>query len=384
MVKIYLKRGNLNYKERRLVAEISQAIEQKIQVDPTFEQKFVPAATFEELQKMHASYCSDVVEFEEIKNEKTGDTGDSKTSESESKNNVETTQTSDENQQTNEVIEDPFNEQEPVVRDYVMLDEGKAANTNENPNHQTAFSEPTNFAESFAMPDDKENGSIGDNYSQQSKENSETTSKQTSSESKDKKSTSNTGFDELTDAKKKRSTRRFAKYIVEAVCMLCEKGFVWYANKDINEAKLAEYELTGEIDLSILLTLEHNQEATVKDWFLGMGSKAEELSKFDPKEKEDLADALAEVLLEKGIGPTPMQELGMIAFKIFGEKGLNLLALKAQTSSVITQLKAMKKEEVEETQEASVVQDNTSNSASNESSSNSNEEVNALVETVKQ
>ena len=58
-------------------------------------------------------------------------------------------------------------------------------------------------------------------------------------------------------------------------------------------------------------------------------------------EKQDLADALAEVLLEKGVGPTPTQELLLIAVKIFGGQIANLFILKSQTNALLAQLRAM-------------------------------------------
>jgi hypothetical protein len=123
--------------------------------------------------------------------------------------------------------------------------------------------------------------------------------------------------------------------------MLAERGFIWYATKDINESKLAEYELNGEMDLSLLINLENGQEATVKQFFNLQCDQAESFSKFDKEEKEDLADALAEVLLEKGVGPTPMQELMLIGAKIFGEKAIMLMTIKSQQNGLMAQLRAM-------------------------------------------
>jgi hypothetical protein len=123
--------------------------------------------------------------------------------------------------------------------------------------------------------------------------------------------------------------------------MLAEKGFVWYANKDINESKLAEYEMSGEMDLSLLVTLEDGQEATVKQFFLGQTIRAEQLAKIDADEKKDLAEILAEVLLEKGIAPTASQELILISFKIFGAQAIQLMQLRSQTNALLTQLREM-------------------------------------------
>jgi hypothetical protein len=145
----------------------------------------------------------------------------------------------------------------------------------------------------------------------------------------------------MSSGKKRRSTKKFATYIVETVCMLAEKGFVWYANKDINESKLAEYEMSGEMDLSLLVTLEDGQEATVRQFFQGQTIRAEQLAKIDHEEKKDLAEVLAEVLLEKGIAPTASQELILIGLKIFGAQAIQLMALKSQTNTLLSQLRDM-------------------------------------------
>ena len=145
----------------------------------------------------------------------------------------------------------------------------------------------------------------------------------------------------MSGSQQKKSTKKFAKYIVEAVCALAEKGFVWYANKEINDAKLAEYELNGEMDLSILVTLENGQEATVRRFFQQQCIAAEQLSKFEEEEKKDMAEALAEVFLEKGIAPSKTQELLIIVGGVLIKKGAFLLSLKSQTNSLLDQLRAM-------------------------------------------
>ena len=135
-----------------------------------------------------------------------------------------------------------------------------------------------------------------------------------------------------------------AKYIVEVVCTLSEKGFVWLANKDINESKLAEYDLSGEIDLSLMLALEDGQETTVREFFLVQAMRAEQLSKISQEERNDLAEALAEVMLEKGIAPTPMQELILIGVGIFGKQALTLWQISSQNNAVLMQLRALRVE----------------------------------------
>ena len=153
----------------------------------------------------------------------------------------------------------------------------------------------------------------------------------------------------MDNAKKKRSTKRFATMIVEAVCLLAEKGCIWWTTKDITEDKLAEYEINGEMDLQILLTLEDNQQATVRSWFGQKVQEAQTLYSVSKEDKSDLIDSLYEVMLEKGIAPTPMQELMINAVKTFViDMGVKAFMFNQQIKSVLTQLRQLKQEEREQ------------------------------------
>lgn len=349
-VKIYVKKGPKNYKESRLIKKIEEALEKKLLENPELAKQFKPATNFAQLQQLHDEYCVENTSFEDVP---INDKPQTKDTYQEHKDFRDSAQQSmaNETKETQEVKEDksfydddndsfidPLNREEPIVRDYVMSEEFPDTNPNKAPT-RTSFDEPTSFRDSFEIPDDtndqKSSGSPNASNNQQQKPK------------KDKPIAEpvNPNWDDMNNGKKKKSTRKFAKYIVETVCMLTEKGFVWYANKDINDAKLAEYELNDEMDLSLLVTLEEGQQLTVKQFFQMQCMKAEQLAKIEPEEKADLADALAEVLLEKGVGPTPTQELMLISLKIFGGQIVNLISLKSQTNSLLTQLRAMKEEQ---------------------------------------
>ncbi len=332
LLKVYIKRGKPNYKESRMITALQKALSEKLSQDPSF--TFAPANNIEELQKLHTEYCTETIDFEEIKTEKKDSTESTDAGSSDTKTAVENDSELNNN---NADIVDPFNNAEPIVRDYVLDDDGfsnpsKKANTG-----KTNFGEPTSFGDSFELPtaDDEKNGK----------------GLATPANKKDKKQSDpvNPAFDDMDGAKKKKSTKRFARYIVEGLCTLAEHGFVYAANSEINEAKLIEYEMTGEMNLNVVLTLDNNQEATVREWFVGMCLNAETLSKIGQDDRDELSDALAEVLMEKGIAPTPMQNLLMIAGKVFViDKGLQLMKHKAETGSVLMQLRAMKQQEIEQ------------------------------------
>lgn len=339
-MKIYKKRGNKNYKERKLLKDLEPFFKKKIEEDPEFAKKIVPATNFSELQKMHSRYVAVDVEAtyieetkeetkEEIKEENMG-----KTDEVEDVEFTETNETNEsknnESSSSNQFI-DPFNREEPIVRDYVMdggfKDEAKESNEPQ----KTYFEEPTSFEEAFVIPEDGEENT-------ESKSGSD---KQTSNDTSRSAESLNPNFDDMSAGKKKRSTKKFAKYIVEAVATLSQKGFVWYANQDINEAKLTEYEMSGEMDLSLLVSLEDGQEVTVKQFFQVQCAKAEQMSHWTEEQKADLSAALAEVLMEKGVAPTPTQELLLVTLTIIGGQAMTLFTLKSQTNSLLNQLRSM-------------------------------------------
>ena len=335
---IYNKLGKKSYKESKLVKDIQSAVEKKIAQNPELGSKFRPATTFEELQSLHREYCSTDVEYEEMGVSKEDDHVKFRDSMKES---VEKTEPSNEIK-TKELPEDdysftdPFNDADPIVRDYVMENNfDKNPSTNSETSSNNNFDEPTNFKDAFVMPDANTPNSTGGNNGGNNQK------KQTKEEPLNPK------YNEQSSGRKKRTNKKFAKYIVQAVCMLAEKGFVWWTTKDITESKVVEYELNGEMDLSILLTMQNGQKATVKQWFQSQRFKSEELGKYDKNEIEDLSDALAEVLDKKGISPSEEQELLIIAASVFGKKLMTAIEIKRDIGSVIQQLKEIQQSGVQ-------------------------------------
>lgn len=349
-VKVYIRRGIKSYKENRLINKLTEAIEKKIKEDPSFAEQYKPATNFSELKNQYNTYCIEDVEFEEESNDKTNEKQETIIEEKEEEQinkhkefrkgmeNSIKNETESSNFDNDSIFIDPLNREEPTVRDYVINDGFSSNTTKKLDSPKSSFAEPTSFQDAFEMPSDD----LNDN-------NNKSTSNQGAQKQNNQKKSEpfNPQWDEMKASKQKKSTKKFAKYIVEAICMLSEKGFVWFANKDINDAKLTEYEISGEMDLNLLVTLEDGQEATVKQFFQLQCLRAEQLSKIDPEQKQDLIDALAEVMQEKGVGPTPTQELALIALTIFGGQAVALFTLKSQTNSLLTQLRNMKSEQTE-------------------------------------
>lgn len=329
---VYIKRGKKSYKELRLVNKLNSVINQKIKENPNFINDYEPANNFAELQALHDKICVEDIQFQEVQPKN----NENMANEIEEK---ETDYTDFGNDDSSFI--DPLNREEPVVRDYVMNEEFPSAEK-VGKTKRTTFDEPISFEESFELPSDDEE----EQQPQQRNDRSQGGQRQQGGnrQQRQQREPLNPSFDDMSNAKKKRSTKKMAKYIVTVVCTLAEKGFVWFANKDINESKLAEYEISGEIDLSLMLSLEDGQEATVKEFFLVQSMRAEQLSKISEEEKSDLAESLAEVMLEKGIAPTPMQELILISVGIFGKQALTLWQITSQNNAVLNQLRALRVE----------------------------------------
>jgi hypothetical protein len=330
-IKIYNKRGNKNYKEKRLLKKLEEVVAQKVKENPNFLNEFKPANDYTELNNLYNKYCIEEASYVDVTNEpeietKTENPTPQNTTESMAQS--ETTE-SDYKLDKDSLFIDPLNREEPKVRGYVMDEEFKSAETPQQPVKNT-FAEPISFEESFELPkedDNKKSATGGQEKGKSIKPNPAPPI--------------NPDFGDMENSRKRKNAKKFAKYIVEAVCMLAEKGFVWYATKDINEAKLAEYELNDEMDLDLLVSLSDGQEATVKQFFKLQCAQAEKLSKFDAQKKQDLAEALAEVMMEKGVAPTPTQELMLVGLTILGEKAIALMTLTAQNNSLLMQLRAM-------------------------------------------
>ena len=356
-MKVFQKKGKVSYKETKLIPKVQEAINKLEAQNPNNLKDFKPATNIEELQALHDKYCVMDVEFTETKSNAT-DTKETYEQHKEFRESAKEEITSKDfkddsdlyNDEELDNVSDPLNRNEPIINDYVQ-DLNLNAKSNLTQNTNINFEEPTNFKDAFEIPSDNPiNEADKRNMGEPEKKNIYAKQPPQQQQKQQKEAPINPDFNDMSGGKKKRSTKKMAKYIVEVICMLAEKGFVWYANKDINENKLAEYELSGEIDLRFMVTLTDNQRVTVKEYFLRQCFTAEQLAKIDEEEKNDLIDALAEVMMEKGIAPTPMQELILISVKMFGGQAAKLMVIKAETSSILNQLRGEPIQQVQQQQ----------------------------------
>jgi hypothetical protein len=301
---IYQKRGNLNFKERKMISEINEALTK----NPELEQTLSPASNFDELKELHTKFMAEAIDFEEV---------------------PKVAEASEPTSKKPPII-DPLNRDEPNVRDYVMDDKFDPFADFQKSN-QSNFSEPTNFGQAFDLPDEDE---IQNN--RQSRGGASSQQRPNSQKSNNQRPQPVFSED---SAKDKRRSKRFAKSIINTTCNLLEVGFVWYATKDINENKLAEYELTNEIDVNALLSLPDGSEVTIKEFFLSQLGDIQEASKITQEERDDLTDALTEIFIEKNIQPSPAYEFGMTALSVLAKKGIQLYMISNQNNQILNQLR---------------------------------------------
>jgi hypothetical protein len=123
-IKVYNKRGKLNYREAKIVKDIQVALNKKYANNPEVLQNFRPASNIEELKKLQLEYCITDVDYEEIKTNDNDMEDQHKKFKEGIKETVETTEKVDtvasDNLDGNNDFIDPFNDASPIVRDYVL------------------------------------------------------------------------------------------------------------------------------------------------------------------------------------------------------------------------------------------------------------------------
>ena len=323
-MKVYNKRGNTTLKEKAMVRELEKTMSSMLQENPDF--TFNPANNQAELEALYNQYVVTDAQVEEYTETSAEPVSDPKPPTKEE-------EISDADSGRKQI--DPFNREEPIIRDYVV--DGDFDEETIDGHGKTSFEEPMSFDDSFSIPE------AGSQQNAQGRPTrpSEPEPDQQPSEPM------NPNFNEMDSAKQRKKTKRFAKQIVNLTATLIETGFVWYVSKDITEAKLTEYELQGDMDLSLLLDMPDGQKTTVKEFFVSQLGVINEESKINEEDREDLTDALTEVMLEKGIAPTPTQELMLVVARVVGVKMLTGFAISKSNQSILNQLRGMKGEQAE-------------------------------------
>jgi hypothetical protein len=318
-MKVYIKRGNLNYREKKYIAAIEKSLAEK-----GITGNFTPAENFDDLKRLHDEYCSEDA-----------------TIISETKKEVSSEPTK---------LFDPLNDDNVIVRDYVI----GASSKEKAKTDPTFFEEPSEDAK-FELPPDGADDEINNQSSNEQGDNKDASrGKQNNSNgaSKSKPEPANPSFNEMSSSAKRKSTKRLATAIVHGVCALSEFGCNWYVTKDITQDKIAEYDLQGNMDLELLLTLDDSQQVTVREWFAIQVKNSSDILRVSEEGKAEMIESLYVVLMEKGVALTPTQEV-MLSFGVHVvlDLGMKSFAMGQQIKGVLNQLVAMQNERKAEQQQ---------------------------------
>jgi hypothetical protein len=357
--KIFSRRGKPTWKEKKLLADLEPILERKLVTDSNFAANFRPVSSLEDLQRLHSIYCTENAQIiSETPNNTTMQKDNETMLSNEKEINLNETRTKLEETETKSSFSDPFNEEEPIIRDYVLKgDEYSKQPINNQFDNNIVFNEPTNFDDAFSIPDIDDNtshtsGTTNTSNSGGNNGGNNGGNKTEAPKNNPKPQPVNPYFDDQSNQNKKKQTKRFAKYITGFVCFALEKGYVWFTTKDINEAKMIEYELKGDFDVSLMVTLDSETRVTAKEFFRKMCTDAIVASKISQDDQDELSDALADVLMEKGIAPTPMQTLLMVSGQILAKQVTNAFMSISISKSVIAGLKEYKNSQETEEKEA--------------------------------
>lgn len=318
-MKIFIRKGQHDFKAKRLERDLIEFFEK----NPDKAVGFVPATTMEELQGYHSKYC---IEDTEILSETTNPKKEETTHES-FRDSMNPDKSSED---LFTAKEDPMNRDEPKIRDYVLND-GFAEDTKKE-EAPSNFSEPTNFRDSFGLPPDANQPDSKDNKGS-SKQNIFNSPPPPKKES---------GPVDPNAKIIKKSRKKFTKHAVNAVLTLAGKGFIWYATKDISDAKLAKALAEGEIDeksLKMICWLDNGLRGTVMEFFQNQKASAEELAKFSQEDKDDLAEALDDWMEFKQIKIDPFIELLTVGLGIFAEKAITAMVINSRSGNLFQQIK---------------------------------------------
>ena len=313
-LRIYNKRGNHNFREKRFIKEITERLTQQAQSDPKILESITPANTFEELEVWHKKLFAESVDFVEVNSPKTP------SPEAEPTPEINTDMAENENKP----FIDPFNRQEPNVREYVLKDQF-SPDGDANDKIKSSYGEPLNFDEAFGLPSD-------DDLNQQQRP-----ARGGSSQSSGGGSSSSKSNSDMDPARAKRMSKRLAKQVVDITFACLEFGFVWYCSKDITPEKMQEYSDAG-IDVDFLLEMPDGMRLSVREYFMNQIGAITEASKFDKEDRDDMVEDLTEYFIEKDWKMSTGWNTALTLGTILVKKVMAAVQITASNNMIIAQL----------------------------------------------
>lgn len=338
--RVYVSSGRPTRDEKKMIEDLTNAVSKLKDSNPAEYMNFRPATNKYELREWYKKYC---IEDAEIISE----TKTQKVSEPKEQSNPQSiTDNTDAENNLKEAFNganDPFNASETIKRDYVTDQTTSDVYSHE---EEIVIEEPTGLPSDFAIPKDDDEDNKGINQGGQ---------QQQGKQEKVKPEPVNPELRDLDDSQKRRVFKQTARSLVLAYKQFSGLPFKYIATRDINAAKMAEYDITGVLDTNVVLELPNDVHLSISQYFEQQCMKADGLFELDPDVEKEIEEALTDVLMEKQFALTPTQRLMVAVGQDLVNKGIQLFQFRAEVRTTLDYLKsnhAEKEEDLRKREEA--------------------------------
>ena len=330
--RVYVSSGRPNRDEKKMIEELTNAVNKLKEKNPVEYMNFRPATNKFELREWYKKYC---IEDAEIISETRTQT---MSTEKETKIESSDEATSNKNAEKNltdafDGANDPFNARETIKRDYVT---DQTTDNTYSHEEEIVIEEPTGLPSDFTIPKDEDINNVGNNVNQQQGKNE-----------KQKPDPINPELKDLDDGQKRRVFKQTAQSLVLAYKQFSGLPFKYLATRDINAGKMAEYNVTKELDTNIVLELPNDVHMSIAQYFEQQCMKADGLFELDPDVEKEIVEALTDVLMEKQFALTPTQRLMVALGQDLFSKGVQLFQFRAEVKTTLDYLKNNHSEQME-------------------------------------
>jgi len=330
--RVYVSSGRPNRDEKKMIEELTNAVNKLKEKNPVEYMNFRPATNKFELREWYKKYC---IEDAEIISETRTQT---MSTEKETKIESSDEATSNKNAEKNltdafDGANDPFNARETIKRDYVT---DQTTDNTYSHEEEIVIEEPTGLPSDFTIPKDEDINNVGNNVNQQQGKNE-----------KQKPDPINPELKDLDDSQKRRVFKQTAQSLVLAYKQFSGLPFKYLATRDINAGKMAEYNVTKELDTNVVLELPNDVHMSIAQYFEQQCMKADGLFELDPDVEKEIVEALTDVLMEKQFALTPTQRLMVALGQDLFSKGVQLFQFRAEVKTTLDYLKNNHSEQME-------------------------------------
>ena len=331
--RVYVSSGRPTRDEKKMIEDLTQAVNKLKEKNPVEYMNFRPATNKYELREWYKKYCIEDAEI--ISETRTQTMSAEKETKIESSDDV--TSNKDAEKNLTDVFDganDPFNARETIKRDYVTDQTTDNTYSHED---EIVIEEPTGLPSDFTIPkdvDDDTDMRKGGNQQQGKNE-------------KQKPEPINPELKDLDDSQKRRVFKQTAQSLVLAYKQFSGLPFKYLATRDINAGKMAEYNVTKELDTNIVLELPNDVHMSIAQYFEQQCMKADGLFELDPDVEKEIVEALTDVLMEKQFALTPTQRLMVAVGQDLFNKGVQLFQFRAEVKTTLDYLKNNHSEKME-------------------------------------